>query len=41
VLIVALCPEPLVTATFAGAADRFVKEKFAGVATPVTVADTV
>jgi len=36
VLIVALCPEPLVTATFAGDPALLVSEKFAGVATPAT-----
>jgi hypothetical protein len=41
VLITALCPEPLVTATLAGDADRFVSEKLAGVATPATDAVTV
>src|SRR5690242_11494628 len=40
VLIAALCPEPLVTATFAGAADRLVNEKFAEVA-PGTLATTL
>jgi len=41
VLITALWPEPLVTATLAGDADRFVSEKLAGVATPATDAVTV
>ena len=37
VLIVALCPDPLVTTTFAADPVLFVSEKFAGVATPATV----
>jgi hypothetical protein len=41
VLIVALCPDPLVTATFAAAPALLVSEKFAGVVTPATVAATV
>jgi hypothetical protein len=40
VLIAALCPEPLVTATLAGAAARLVSEKFADVA-PVALATTL
>jgi len=40
VLIVALCPEPLVTTIFAGGAPRLVKEKFAEVA-PVALATTL
>src|SRR5216683_2852713 len=40
VLIAALCPEPLVTTTLAGAAARFVNEKFAEVA-PVALATTL
>jgi hypothetical protein len=40
VLIVALCPEPLVTATFAAAPALFVKAKFAEVA-PVALATTL
>jgi hypothetical protein len=40
VLIVALCPEPLVTATFVGVPDVFVREKFAEVA-PVALATTL
>ena len=40
VLIVALCPEPLVTATFAGGAPTFVNAKFAEVA-PVALATTL
>ena len=40
VLIGALCPEPLVTATFAGDPTRFVNEKFAEVA-PVALATTL
>jgi hypothetical protein len=41
VLIVALCPDPLVTTTFAAAPALFVSEKFAGLATPATDAVTV
>jgi hypothetical protein len=41
VLIAALCPDPLVTATLAADPALFVSEKFAGVATPATVAVTV
>jgi len=41
VLIAALCPDPLVTATLAAGPTRFVNEKFAGVVTPATVAATV
>jgi hypothetical protein len=41
VLIVAFCPDPLVAVTFAAAPALFVSEKFAGVATPATVAVTV
>src|SRR5207249_3145600 len=40
VLTVALCPEPLVTATVAGGADKFVSEKFAEVA-PAALATTL
>jgi hypothetical protein len=40
VLIVAFCPEPLVTATFAAAPVKFVKAKFADVA-PVALATTL
>ncbi len=40
VLIAALCPEPLDTATLAGGAPRFVSEKFAEVA-PVALATTL
>ena len=40
VLIVALCPDPLVTFTFAGAADVLVSEKFAEVA-PAALATTL
>jgi len=40
VLIVALCPDPLVTTIFAGGAPRFVNEKFAEVA-PVALATTL
>src|SRR5207249_558398 len=39
-LTVALCPEPLVTATVAGGADKFVSEKFAEVA-PAALATTL
>ena len=41
VLIGALCPEPLVTTTFAAGPTLFVSEKLAGVATPATDAVTV
>jgi hypothetical protein len=41
VLIVALCGVPLVAVTLAAAPAVFVSEKFAGVATPATVAVTV
>jgi hypothetical protein len=41
VLIAVLCPEPLVTTTFAAGPTLFVSEKFAGVATPATAAVTV
>jgi hypothetical protein len=41
VLIAALCPEPLVTVTFAGGPARLVNEKFAGVETPLTDAATL
>jgi hypothetical protein len=41
VLIVALCPDPLVTATLVAGPTVFVNEKFAGVATPATDAATV
>jgi len=40
VLIAALCPDPLVTTTFAAGAARFVNEKFAEVA-PVALATTL
>ena len=40
VLIVALCPDPLVTTILAGAAAKFVNEKFADVA-PVALATTL
>jgi hypothetical protein len=40
VLIVALCPEPLVTVTFAGAADVFVRTKSAELI-PVALATTL
>jgi hypothetical protein len=40
VLIVVLCPDPPVTVTFAGAADVFVRAKFAEVA-PVALATTL
>jgi len=40
VLIVALCPDPLVTTILAGVADRLVSEKFAEVA-PVALATTL
>jgi len=41
VLIAALCPEPLVTVTFAAGPGMFVSEKFAGVETPLTDAATL
>jgi hypothetical protein len=41
VLMVALCGVPLVAVTFAAAPAVFVSAKFAGVATPVTVAATL
>jgi hypothetical protein len=41
VLIVALCPEPLVVVTFAGGPTRLVREKFAVVETPLTDAATM
>src|ERR1700730_8944667 len=41
VLIDALCPEPLVATTLAAGPALFVSEKFAGVATPATVAETL
>jgi hypothetical protein len=41
VLIAALCPDPLVTATLAAGPTLFVSEKLAGVATPDTDAVTV
>ena len=41
VLIDALCPEPLVTTTFAAGPAVFVSEKLAAVATPATEAVTV
>jgi len=41
VLIVAVCGVPLVAVTLAGGPAVFDKEKFAGVATPATVAVTV
>ena len=40
-LIVALCPEPLVTTTFAAGPTKLVREKFAGVETPLTEAATL
>jgi hypothetical protein len=40
-LIAALCPEPLVTVTFAGGPARLANEKFAEVETPVTDAVTL
>src|SRR5207302_662289 len=40
-LIDALCPDPLVTTTFAAGPTLFVSEKLAGVATPATDAVTV
>jgi hypothetical protein len=40
-LIVALCPEPLVTVTFAAGPTRLVRAKFAGVETPLTDAATL